>query len=293
MPLEQLMQAPQLDDFTALSQHQEQTPGSFFAGKPVLHLYAPAAVVKVPVEPYEAAQAHPDRDLIKQLLGGHAPVPSDGNLSIEGVDVWVTSRHVLLYSPAASSGVQISYPTITITAQDGGDVLLELNLSDADTADEDIQHVQMRIFATNIERHANTTADAESEPQSGANGTTSHNHIAIATAVWRAISDCQELNPDPPAAGEDGEDREDAGEEAFDETAPGATGWITSENMADFMDQSGNFRVPAGMTVIGGEDDQAETAEPLGEGAGRSRTAAEFDAEEGAYGDDNKWQRTG
>ncbi|KXS99048.1 hypothetical protein AC578_6940 [Pseudocercospora eumusae] len=274
--MEHISEAPKLQDFTALSEHQEQTPGSFFGGKPVLHLHAPAATVKVPVQQYEA-QAD-----LRQLVGSTAPVPSDGNLNIEGVDVWVTSRHLLLYTPAASSGLQVSYQAITITAQDGADVLLELNLSHADTADEDIQYVQLRLFATRIEHHATTTA--ETETQSGANGTTSHNDTA--TALWKAISDCQELNPDPVANGEEGED----GEMEFDETAPGATGWITSENMADFMDENGNFRMPAGMAVIGGEEEQQE---PLGEGAGRSRTAAELDAEEGADGDDAKWQRTG
>jgi len=103
--------------------------------------------------------------------------------------------------------------------------------------------------------------------------------------LYEAISACQELNPDPPSDDEGG----------FDETAPGATGWITSENMAEFTDENGNFRMPEGMTVIGGEDEDVEVdgaaeVDGLGAGAGRTRTAAEVDDVEE---DEAKWQRTG
>jgi nucleotide-sensitive chloride channel 1A len=91
----------------------------------------------------------------------------------------------------------------------------------------------------------------------------------------------------------------------FDETAPGATGWITSENMADFMDEDGNFRMPTGATVIGG-DDEAGTYDDAdgdvggnigGAGSVRRRDEAGLDGEDGATGagsgdGENKWQRT-
>lgn len=161
-----------------------------------------------------------------------------------------------------------------MTAQDGTEVLLELNLSDPDTPDEDIQFVQLRILPGIIQSQA-----PSEEHAGGANGTTSHNDSA--TALFKAISDCQELNPDPE------EDEDEA-----EGMQPGAGGWITNENMGDFMDENGNFRMPEGMTVVGGEEE--EGAEALGEGAGRTRTAAELDAEDGAADeDDSKWQRTG
>lgn len=197
---------------------------------------------------------------------------------------------MILYSVPHSYGIRIEYPSITVTAQDGSDVLLELNLSDDDTADEDIEFLQLRITPDTVERHAAHQATAgASTGSNGSNGTTNDNDAS--TALYKAISDCQELNPDPPMQGEEGED----GHEAFDETAPGATGWITSENMADFMDENGNFRMPAGMTVVGGEQEEEAGNTPaegtqvaLGEGAGRTRTAAEALEEE-----ESKWQRTG
>lgn len=279
MALDTLNSAPVLEDFTPLNEYNSQTPGTFFGGKAVLHFHAPNSTLKIPIDQFAATSD------FQRLSGGiDQPPSSDGHIHLAGVDVWVTSRHVLLFAAAPSSGLQISYPTITVTAQDGEDVLLELNLSDANTADEDIQFVQIRIVAGNVQHATQVDGGAS-------NGTTSHNDAP--TALFKAISDCQELNPDPPQAGEEGED-------GFDETAPGATGWITSENMGDFMDENGNFRMPEGMTVIGGEEEEdtaaaaAALTAPLGEGAGRTRTADELDAEHGAGEDEeNKWQRTG
>jgi nucleotide-sensitive chloride channel 1A len=180
---------------------------------------------------------------------------------------------------------------ITVTAQDRTEVLLELNLSAPDASDEDLDFLQLRLLASEVSHHA--------VPAARVNGTAQEDgEDASAKKVFRAISDCQELNPDPPAQGKEGEDEEEGG---FDPTAPGATGWITSENMADFMDENGEFRMPEGMNVIGGEDEDeqeegAVQTNGLGEGAGRRRTAAEVDGEdaaEGADGEENKWQRTG
>lgn len=71
------------------------------------------------------------------------------------------------------------------------------------------------------------------------------------------MNTCADLHPDP----DDGDD----GADVFDETAPGATGWITAENMGDFMDADGNFTG----TIIGGEE------EDLGPGAGTVRQREE------------------
>ena len=177
-----------------------------------------------------------------------------------------------LWSPSASTGLQIPYPAITVHAQVGSAILLELNLSDSNIVpDEDIEHLQLRITPTSV-----TTSDETST------GTANGNDTSPSTALYKAIGDCQELNPDPADR-----DSDEDGEPAFDETAPGATGWITSENMADFVDEDGNFRMPEGATVIGGAEDGEE--EPLGQGAGRVRSADEMDGDD----EGGKWQRTG
>ena len=165
-------------------------------------------------------------------------------------------------------------------AQESSAVYLGLNLSDANTADEDQVFIQLRIIPMMIETHEQAPQDADSHQP---NGDSVHSNGS--QTLFKAISDCQELNPDPPQAGDD--------DEGFGETAPGATGWITSDNMQDFLDENGEFRMPDGVTVVGGDDgNPVNGTEGLGEGAGRSRTAAEVDAEDGAQ-DDTKWQRTG
>jgi nucleotide-sensitive chloride channel 1A len=186
-------------------------------------------------------------------------------------------RHLTLWSPTTAHGAQISYQAITVHAQVGAAVLLELNLSDSNiTPDEDIEHLQIRLNPTdNIIYPSTSSGKNPSDPS---------------FALYMAIGDCQELNPDP--AQDDDSDADERGP-AFDETAPGATGWITSDNLHEFTDADGNFKMPEGMTVIGDEEDgEAGAAEGLGEGAGRVRRADEVDAEEGADGE-SKWQKTG
>ena len=271
MVLESIHSSSQVADFTLLSQHQEQTPGTFFGGKPVLHLHSPGARVKISPEDLETQPA------LASLKDGDPSPDGEGQVLLENVDVWVTSNCLTLFSSAKSAGVQISYPTITVHAQEGNAVLLGLNLSDANTADDDLVFIQLRIIPTTIETHTQPAEEPEEPPQPNGHATQSPSQ-----ALFKAISDCQELNPDPPGEGE---------EDFEDETAPGATGWITSENMQDFLDENGELRIPEGATVVGAEDDGEETS-PLGEGAGRTRTAAEVDNAEND-GDETKWQRTG
>ncbi|CAK1366209.1 hypothetical protein CB0940_09367 [Cercospora beticola] len=282
--LEALDFVPAVDKFTPLSQHQEQTPGTFFDGPPVLHLHAPNTHITLPLASHQKHQ--PLKNLAETV---NDDVAQEGNVRLADVDVWVTSKHLILHSTNSNGGCRFTYPAITITAIDGDAVLLELNLSDADTADDDIEYFQLKIFATGVQ-HGASDAQATAGSSNGTNGTTSDNDAT--TALYKAIADCQELNPDPPMPGEEGED----GEPVFDETAPGATGWITSENMDQFMDADGNFRMPEGVTFIGGESEDQEGATtegvqaPLGEGAGRTRTAAEAGVERE---DENKWRATG
>lgn len=273
MALETTTTAPKTNDFTALSEHQEQTPNTFYGAKPVLHLHSPDACLSVSNTDLSAQSALKDlaSDNAAPHTNGDSGSASDGSVVITGLDIWVTSQHLTLFAPAKAYGVHIPYQSIVVHAAEGDEVLLGLNLSDKDTPDEDMTFVQLRLTPKTSKKHpasaSSGTADAQPD-----------------LALFSAISACQELNPDPPEEGD---------EEAFDETAPGATGWITSENMADFMDENGEFKMPEGMTVVGADDEEgANGTNGLGEGAGRIRTAAEADGEDGVE-DDTKWQRTG
>ena len=283
--LEELQNQPQLKDFRSLQEYEAQTPGTFFNGKPVLHFYARKTYISLPLVAQQKHRA------LEGLTHNEEPADQEGNIRVDDIDVWVTDQRLILYSQATSKGCRIPYPAIGITAIDKPAVLLEMNLSDPNnTADDDIEYFQLKIFTTNVED--STHREQSAAAASGTNGTTPSEE-AITAALYKAITDCQELNPDPPGPGEEDED----GEPVFDETAPGATGWITSENMDQYVDADGNFKMPEGVTFIGGEDDEAVNSatengveEPLGEGAGRTRTATEAGVERE---DESKWRATG
>ena len=90
MALETTENLPKLEEFALLSDHQQQTPSSFFGGKPVLHLRCPAAKVKISREDLAGQPA------ISQLRGeaynDHAAAGLDEQVTIDNLDVWVTSR---------------------------------------------------------------------------------------------------------------------------------------------------------------------------------------------------------
>jgi len=166
---------------------------------------------------------------------------------------------------------------------------MQLILSDAkNTADEDLETLEVHLTPT---PSTSDTAPEESTTISGRTQTP-------AQQLYAAVSACADLHPDP-SSDDDGEDgNEDGGVEGYESAAPGAGGWITAENMAQFMDEDGNFRMPehvAGAGVadageIGDEGEEEGLERGLGMGAGRVRRAEEFadaDAE-----DESKWRRT-
>ena len=92
---------------------------------------------------------------------------------------------------ALLKGIEIPYPTITLHAQDGDAVLLQLSLSDPNnTADEDLEAAQFYIVP-NTSRDA---SHAQSEGQHQVDGGSSYDPPA--QMLYNAISACQELNPD-------------------------------------------------------------------------------------------------
>jgi len=115
------------------------------------------------------------------------------------------------------------------------------------------------------------------------------------TALFTALSDCSNLHPDPVEEEEEqGSRLMQAGlaipgtlDGTMPAPMPGSGGWITAENMHEFIDEDGNF--------IEGDEDMGEVVGhgdgELGPGAGTVRSAPD-DEKDGGAGDDVKWQRT-
>jgi nucleotide-sensitive chloride channel 1A len=172
----------------------------------------------------------------------------------------LTRNLILFQNTPKATGVSIPYPAIAlhgITKKHGVEALLiNLSLNDAETvnADEDIDALEIIVLPPSQNTEAPQTSCIQE--------------------IFSAMNTCADLHPDPDD--EEGEP---------DLTAPGATGWITADNMDEYMDDNGNF---VG-TVIGGEE--------LGPGAGtvrpREGDEEQQEATNGVNGHEEKYQRTG
>lgn len=256
MALELIHDAPNLSQYTSLEEHQAQTPGTFFGGKPVLYHHITNATLSI--DSHQLSSSAAFSSLSNNTTAGAPPINGDANHAptqeeIANLQIFVASDYFTLFSPTTSKGVAIPYPTISLHAQQSNALYMQLCLSDmSQTADEDLETLELLLTPDNT-----STADATEPPSQ---------------ALYAAVSACADLHPDPDSS-EDGE-----GAEEEDDTAPGANVWITSENMAEFMDEEGNFTMPRA----------------LGAGAGNVRTAEEFEDadEDGPDGEESKWRRT-
>ena len=88
MSLETTQDLPSLENFTLLSEHEQQTPGTFFGGKPVLHLRCPLASLKISKEDLQLqpALARLQYDELRS-----EDVTGEEQVIIDDIDVWVSS----------------------------------------------------------------------------------------------------------------------------------------------------------------------------------------------------------
>lgn len=195
------------------------------------------------------------------------------------------------YAPF-TSGIAIPYPSIALHAtmkykSQVEALYMNISLNDAETvnADEDIEVLELTVLPPNY----------PSDPQT-----------AAIKDIFTAMNTCADMHPDPNDSDEGPE---------VDDTAPGATGWITADNMDEYVDEEGNFRGPVYGEVKEEEsygeikseeltddvkreeiDGEIKQEEPLGPGAGSVRAREDEDVKpNGVNGADGetKWQRTG
>lgn len=131
---------------------------------------------------------------------------------------------------------------------------MNLSLNDAETVneEEDIETLELTLLPPNYATSPDGTCIKD---------------------IFGAMNTCADLHPDPDGD-EDGQDLEE------DLIAPGASGWITAENMDQYVDEEGNF---SGMVM----------GEELGPGAGTVRQRDDNEGTNGVDGDETKWSRTG
>ncbi|KAL8786053.1 MAG: hypothetical protein Q9213_003036 [Squamulea squamosa] len=308
--MEVLHNAPYAGQFTSLSTHQSETPSSFHSGPPVLHHHSRSTTITINSQELESAPAFQNLVPTHQRSNGvaHSPAEDESEnpghaITIQGVDVWVTSDKFLLFSTTLSTGVSIPYPSISLHAIQRSphpSLLLQLLSSSGPQFDDHDPEgtISLTITPTGSladERGSTPPTPIEFRPSEDE---ASRVHPSAVEKLFSALSACADLHPDHDSNSDF--DVEDAPNEQSEglytqidglpPPMPGSGGWITAENVGEFFDEDRNFR--------GGG--------ALGEGAGQVRRREEEEeegVEEGADGDglqeadgeseETKWRRTG
>lgn len=93
MPAETIRAPPALGDYVPLSEHQSQTPATFFGGKPVLHYHATGGKAWVSASQAQSLPIFP-RDSTTQPTGPEAATlqGSEDELVEQTVDIYTTSE---------------------------------------------------------------------------------------------------------------------------------------------------------------------------------------------------------
>ncbi|KAJ5637130.1 hypothetical protein N7490_007009 [Penicillium lividum] len=303
--MEPLGTAPQASSFVPIAEHQSRTPSSFHSGPPVLHYHSQRCKVVILESDLLA------NPVLNALRGVNATANGDAQaeeeskeVAIEAVDTWVGSDKFILYSPSASAGVSIPYPSISLHAiqrlrvpgSDSTEVqglYMQIAIPTAPSQDDEEQCVILTVVPSNDETPAEHT---DTPPELD----TSDETESPTQQLYDAVSACSNLHPDPVEPGDEDEEDEEKflsaeehghalyqlGRDAIDSgngdlppPVAGSSGWITAENMNEFFDEEGNW-------IAEGEP----PAFPLGPGAGtvRERENGVENEEE----DETKWRRT-
>jgi nucleotide-sensitive chloride channel 1A len=339
--MEVLREAPKPSSFIPLIEHQSSTPASFYNGPPVLHYYSDRS--KLVVQEHEAHSSPALAPLLEASAPqpDHDPEASTTNGTSNGdvagkqrvvfeLDVYVTSDKLLLYQSGANVGLSIPYPSISLHAiqsvpspgpgeQQGLYMQVLIKSPEAGEGDEP-ESISITIVPT-ASAPPQITSTGTGTTETGLEGEDEKEQTP-ALAMFNALSACSNLHPDPVEPG-DYDENEDTGADgsrlfraglAFPGASdgglppamPGSGGWITAENMHEFVDEEGNW--------IGGDDQEEGEGEgeyededgqewngndggdgygdgPLGPGAGTVRPR-DSDQQGNEDDDDTKWRRT-
>ncbi|KAJ4388428.1 hypothetical protein N0V85_007565 [Neurospora sp. IMI 360204] len=308
---------PALADFKPLEEHLQQTPETFFGGKPVLYYHATGAKAWIPKSQRSRLPFFP-ADLEAEPTAPEGAALSEGAEETveQKVDLYVNSQNLTIFSPSAEVGFEIPYPVISIHAiktigtgeTKYPSVFLQLELSpDGGADDDDFETVELTLIppptpaGTTTAPAAETQAETEEEPTIGKKQPDNE-----ATKLFKAITACSDLNPDPVEEGDEDDEYDDdrivfegdaiegfqgvfAGSNSggLPPPMPGSSGWITAENVHEYFDEQGNW--------IGGdeeveveieEEEEGGVSGELGEGAGTVRRRE--DVEDPAGGGEEK-----
>ncbi|KAK4239369.1 hypothetical protein C8A03DRAFT_42978 [Achaetomium macrosporum] len=283
-----------LSDYTPLSDHQEQTPESFYDGKPVLYYHATGAKAWIPKSQRGKLPFFPADLSSEPTAPENSALNGQTEENVEQkVDLFVNSQNLSIFCPSAECGISIPYQQVSIHAiktlrasSSSSDrtfpsVYLQLELAEGGAGDDEFETVELTLIPP---PEGSTTTSAQADPATAGTATSS---ISEAAKLFEAISECSNLNPDPVQDGDDDEADADGAQIIFEgdyepvegftgvfagardgglpPAMPGSGGWITAENVHEYFDEEGNWI--GGDAEGEGEEVQGVSGE-LGEGAG-------------------------
>ncbi|KAI9822518.1 MAG: hypothetical protein M1827_000237 [Pycnora praestabilis] len=217
MALEIIRESPSLQDFTPLSTHQSQTPGSFFNGRPVLHYSNENARVvasQQELEQFPAFASVLGGGSINgngSMANGHsegqgAAEDGEDSILVIGVAVWVTSERFILHRGSKSAGISIPYPAISVhailrgqhtwatedpAADEGLYMQIETSSSDSEDPDQDNTITLTILLPTPPPMPPSATAPTDPATEEAQSSPT-----PIQT-FYAAVTACSNLHPDP------------------------------------------------------------------------------------------------
>ncbi|KGO65791.1 hypothetical protein PEX1_083800 [Penicillium expansum] len=292
--MEAIHSSPEASSFVPLAEHQSRTPSSFYSGPPVLYHHSQRCKIVIlerELLATPALNALRGQDAVNNSTASQDQQDSDEKeVAISGVDTWVTSDKLFLFSPAASTGVSIPYPSISLhalqrlrvpdTDAEVQGLYMQVATPGAPSADDEEECITMTVVLpadATLQEPVDTETDTPTQQ------------------LYNAVSACSNLHPDPVEQGD--EDDEEGprfisaeehdgvfqlGNGDLPPPVDGSSGWITAENMDQFFDADGNW-------IAAGEPPSF----PLGPGAGTVRAReGENGVEENGDGDETKWRKT-
>jgi chloride channel, nucleotide-sensitive, 1A len=230
---------PNDNDYISIAQFREQTPETFYNTTPILHEHTRSCTLVLPK----------DKLSLDPALSKFTIIEDGEDALIKEVAVWVASEYSS--SPQTNDNL-ILYSTL---------VFYQNNPSPAGVS---IPFQAVALHAT-MKWKGQTDALYLNLSLNDAELVNNEDDILMLDITYEAMNDCAELQPDPNGSEIDEEDVL---------TAPGASGWITAENMDQFQDADGNFNIEGGEN--GGDD--------LGPGAGTIRPRSESSEPNGVNG---------
>jgi nucleotide-sensitive chloride channel 1A len=91
--MELISEVPTVESFTSLSEHQSQTPETFFGARPVLHYHSPSAKLVISKSQYDQSTDLQALNVSSNGQNGSSPNgASASDVTITGVDAWITSK---------------------------------------------------------------------------------------------------------------------------------------------------------------------------------------------------------